>query len=232
MAVKIKWLAHSGFMITSPKGKIIFIDPWIEGNSLCPVKMSDIKAADLVLVSHDHADHVGNAVDISKKTGAIVCAAPETARRFQQELGLPAQNAVFGSGMNIGGSVEIKGITVTMTQACHSSATASPAGYVIKLEDGTVIYHSGDTGIFGSMQLLGEIHRIDLALLPIGGVYTMDPAQAAKALKLLNAKVAIPMHYKTWPFLEQNGSRFVELAKKEAPKTKVVVLDPGEEHTL
>ncbi|MDD5094718.1 MAG: metal-dependent hydrolase [Dehalococcoidia bacterium] len=232
MAVKVKWLSHAAFMITSPQGKVIITDPFFEGNPLCPIKVADIKAADLVLVSHDHADHVGNAVDIAKKTGAIVCAAPETGVRLQQELGLPAQNAAYGAGINIGGSIVVKGVTVTMTQAFHSSPTGCCAGYIIKLEDGTTIYHAGDTGIFSSMQLLGEMYKIDLALLPIGGVYTMDSAQAARALKLLDAKVAIPMHFKTWPLLEQDAKRFVELAKKEAPKTKVVVLEPGQEHTL
>lgn len=232
VAIRIKWLSHAGFIITSTSGKVVITDPFIEGNQLCPIKVKDIKSADVVLVSHDHGDHVGSAVDIAKKTGAIICAAPETTARFQKELGLPSQNAVFGAGMNIGASAEIKGITITMTQAFHSSATGCCAGFIIKLENGTTLYHAGDTGIFSSMQLLGEFYNIDVAFLPIGGVYTMDSMQAAKAVKLLNVKMVIPMHYKTWPLLEQDAGRFVELANKEAPKTKVVVLEPGQEYTI
>jgi len=229
----IKWLSHAGFIITSPEGKTVIIDPWITDNPLCPIKLEDIKAADIVLVTHDHFDHAANAADIVKNTGAILIAAPETAGKFQAQMGVPAENVLFGGyGMNIGGSAEVKGITITMTQAFHSSETASPAGYIVKLENGTTIYHAGDTGIFASMGLLGELYKIDVALLPIGSVFTMDPFQAAKALKLLNPKVTIPMHYRTFPILEQDASRFVELAKKEAPRVKVVVLEPGQEHVL
>jgi L-ascorbate metabolism protein UlaG (beta-lactamase superfamily) len=230
--VSLRWLSHAGFIITSPGGKTIIIDPWIEGNPLCPVKVDEIKAADIVLVTHDHFDHVGNAADIVKKTGAILVAAPETAGRFQAELGIAAENVIYGGmGMNIGGSAEIKGITITATQAFHSTATASCMGYIVKLEDGTTIYHAGDTGIFESMRLLAELYPIDIALLPIGSVFTMDPLQAAWALKLLHPKVAMPMHYRTFPILEQDAARFVELAKKEAPEVKVVVLEPGQEYT-
>ena len=229
----IKWLSHAGFIITSPEGKTIIIDPWITDNPLCPIKLEDVKTADIVLVTHDHFDHAANAADIVKKTGATLIAAPETAGKFQAQMGVPPENVLFGGyGMNIGGSAEVKGIVITMTQAFHSSETASPTGYIVKLEDGTTVYHAGDTGIFASMATLAELYRIDIALLPIGSVFTMDPIQAARSLKLLNPKSVIPMHYKTFPILEQDASRFVELAKKEAPAVKVVVLEPGQEHVL
>ena len=231
--VSLKWLSHSGFIITSPEGKTIIIDPWITDNPLCPIKVDDIAAADMVLITHDHFDHTGSAADIVKKTGATLVAAPETAAKFQSQMGIPAENVIFwGYGMNIGGSAEVKGITVTMVQAFHSSETASPTGYIVKLENGVTIYHAGDTGIFESMRLFGELYKLDVALLPMGGVFTMDSFQASKALKLLKPKIAIPMHYKTFPILEQDASRFVELAKKEAPEVKVVVLEPGQEYSL
>ena len=186
-----------------------------------------------VLITHDHFDHTGSAADIVKKTGATLVAAPETAAKFQSQMGIPAEKVIFwGYGMNIGGSAEVKGITVTMVQAFHSSETASPAGYIVKLENGVTVYHAGDTGIFESMRLLGELYKLDVALLPMGGVFTMDSFQASKALKLLRPKIAIPMHYKTFPILEQDASRFVELAQKEAPEVKVVVLEPGQEYSL
>jgi L-ascorbate metabolism protein UlaG (beta-lactamase superfamily) len=231
--VCLKWLGRAGFIITSPGGKTIIIDPWIVDNPLCPIKLDDIKAADMVLVTHDHSDHTGSAVDIAKKTGAILVAMVETARRFQSELGLPANNVVYGGrGMNIGASAQIAGITITMTQAFHSSRTASAAGYIMKLEDGTTIYHAGDTGIFESMRLLAELYKPGVALLPIGSVYTMDSVQAAWATKLLKPKIVIPMHYKGLPVLEQDASRFVQLVAKEAPEVEVVVLEPGQEYWL
>ncbi len=233
MAAKITWLSHAGFIINSPEGKTIVIDPWIKDNPLCPIKLEDIKEADIVLVTHDHFDHMGNAVDIVKNTGATIVVAPETAGKLQSEMGLSADNIVFGGyGMNIGGSAEIKGITITMTQALHSSETAAPTGFIIKLEDGKTIYHAGDTGIFESMRLLGELYNIDLALIPIGSVFVMDPYQAAHSLRLLKPKKAIPMHYKTFPIIEQDASRFVELAKQIAPEVEVIVLEPGQSYTL
>jgi len=231
--ISLKWLGHAGFIITSPQGKKIIIDPWIVNNPLCPIKLDDISAADIVLVTHDHFDHLGNAADIVKKTGATLVAAPETASKLQSQMGVPSENVAYGGyGMNIGGSLEIKGVTIIMTQAFHSSETASAVGYILKLEDGTSIYHAGDTGIFDSMRLLGKLYRLDIALLPIGGAFTMDPFQASKALTLLKPKVVIPMHFRTFPMLEQNTSRFAKLVKKEIPKVKIVVLEPGQEFTF
>lgn len=230
MANSIKWLSHACFSITTSKGKTILIDPWITDNPLCPIKLGDITKADIVLVTHDHFDHCANAVDISKKTGAIVVGQPETVGRLKADLSLPEGNAVFGGmGMNTGGSVNIDDVIITMTQAFHSSETGCPCGYIIKLEDGTTLYHAGDTGIFESMKTLGDLYNIDVALLPIGSAFTMDPIQAAAALKLLRPKKVIPMHYKTFPILEQDADRFIDLAKKEAPGVEVVVLAPGEE---
>ena len=226
----IKWLSHSFFSITTSRGKVILTDPWIAGNPLCPVKLDDLNKVDIILVTHDHFDHCGNAADISKKTGGVVIGQPETVGRLKTGLSLPEGNVVHGGiGMNIGGSTTIDGITITMTQAFHSSETGAPCGYIIKLEGGTTIYHAGDTGIFGSMRTLADIYPIDLALLPIGGCFTMDPIQAAAALKLLKPRKVIPMHYKTFPILEQDAKRFVDLAKKEAPGVEVIVLEPGEE---
>lgn len=165
----IKWLGHATFQVTSPGGRVIIVDPWIAGNPACPIKLDDIKVADLVLVSHDHSDHAANAVDIVRQTSAMLIAMPETCARFKAELGLPEDRVILsGIGMNIGGSVQVAGITVTMVQAYHSSGTGCPSGFVVKLENGTTIYHAGDTGIFSSMKLLAEIYRIDIALLPIG----------------------------------------------------------------
>ena len=226
---KIKWLSHAGFQITSGGGKVIYIDPWFD-NPVSTFKLENVDKATLVLVTHDHFDHVGQAPEVVKKTGGLLVANVETAKRLQTDSQIPAEKVCyFGYGMNTGGKLEYEGITVTMTQAFHSTATGSPCGYIIRLEDGTTLYHAGDTGIFSSMKLLGEIYKIDVAMLPIGSVFTMDATQAVWAVKLLGPKVVIPMHYKTFPIIAQNADEFAALVRKEAPGVKVAALSLGEE---
>ncbi|MFQ5904448.1 MAG: metal-dependent hydrolase [Candidatus Binatia bacterium] len=229
----IRWLGHGTFVITSSQGKRVITDPWVRENPTCPARLEELPSIDLVTVSHDHFDHAADAVEISQRFGSTVAAQPETAGRFKSDLGLKEDRVVNGGfGMNIGGSVVVQGITVTMTQAFHSSETGTAAGYIIKLEDGATFYHAGDTGIFGSMKVLGELYPLDVALLPIGGAFTMDPLQAATALQLLAPKAVIPMHFKTFPFLAQGPEDFVELAKAKAPHVRVIVMSPGEEYVF
>ncbi len=229
----IKWLTHASFSIRTSKGKVILIDPWITGNPLATTTLDDVSQADLILVTHDHFDHSGDAGPIAKKTGGVVVGMPETVSKIKADNDLSEDNIVFGGfGMNIGGTAVVDGIAVTMTQAFHSSESGAPSGYIIELEDGTTVYHAGDTGIFDSMRILGELYPIDVALLPIGNVFTMDPVQAVAALKLLKPKKVIPMHYKTFPILEQDASAFEALAKKETPDVEVIVLDANGECTV
>ncbi len=229
--VGITWLGHASVKITSTNGRVILIDPWIDGNPECPIKVDDLDRVDYILVTHDHFDHVGSTVDIVKKKGGIVIANVETAMRIAEEV--PKENVIFdGTGMNIGGKVELDGIKVVMVEAFHSSRTGSPCGYVISLEDGTTVYHAGDTGVFYGMKLIGEMYPLDLAMLPVGSVFTMDPYQAAWALKLLSPRKAIPMHYRTFPIIEKDPTAFLSYAKELAPKTEVVVLKPGEEYLI
>lgn len=230
MAKKIMWLGHAGFILTSPEGKVIVIDPWIVENPLCPVKLEEITKADIVLVSHDHFDHLGNAMEIARRTGAMMVCQVELAGKLKTE-GFPAEKIPFlGFGMNIGAYVDIEGIRIIMTQALHSASVGTPCGYIIRLEDGSYIYHTGDTGIFETMRLIGELYPLDLLLVPIGGCFTMDPFQASKAVSLLRPKKAIPMHYKTFPILEQSPDAFISLVKKEAPEVEIIVLEPGKEY--
>ena len=229
---RIRWLAHAAFQISTGGGKVIYIDPWIE-NPLSPVKLDDVKEATMVLVTHDHFDHVGQAVEIVKKTGALLVANVETARRLKGEFQIPDEKVCyFGYGMNIGGNLLYEGITVIMTQAFHSSETGAPCGYIIKLEDGTTIYHAGDTGIFDSMKTFGELYGIDVAMLPVGSVFTMDALQAARASKMISPSLVIPMHYKTFPILLQDAKAFVDMVAREAPGLEVAVLNPGEEYVF
>lgn len=229
MSNKLRWLGHSACEIITDSGKIVLIDPWITGNPSCPIKKEDIKHADLILVTHDHFDHLGTDIPfIVNNTGATVIAQPELISKLQS-VGVKAENTIFGMGMNIGGKVEVAGIKVIMTEATHSSESGEPAGYIIILEDGKTIYHAGDTGIFSGMELLGKIYNIDIALLPIGSVFVMDPLQASYSLTLLKANKVVPIHYKTFPILVQNAQEFVSLAKKKAPEVKIELVEPGQE---
>lgn len=230
MAVKVKWLGHAGFQITSGGGKVIFIDPWL--GEFCPVQLADIKEADVVCVTHDHFDHLGNAGEICKQTKAVLVGQPELVAKVKAAAELPDEQIVYGMGINTGGSFALGDLTITMVHAFHSSEVASPCGYILQFTNGPRLYHAGDTGIFASMKLFGEIYPLDLALLPIGGVFTMDSFAAAQALKLLNPKKAIPMHYRTFPILEQDATNFVTQAQKEAPGVEIVILNPGDEYSL
>jgi len=230
-AVTITWLGHAAFQLSSG-GKTVLIDPWITGNPASPVSVEDITKADVILVTHDHFDHVGDTIAIAKNTGATVVAVYETAGKLAAD-GLPPENILFGGfGRNIGGAVDIDGITHVMTAAIHSSATGAPVGYIITFPGGATVYHAGDTGIFMDMQLYGRLYPIDVALLPIGGGFTMDALQAAESLRLLRPATAIPMHFGTFPMLAQNADEFVTAAKKTAPEVEVIVLEPGASHVL
>ena len=210
-SVRIRWFGHSGFSIRD--GKTALIDPWFEGNPKAPGGVEAAPGGDVVLLTHDHFDHAGDAVAMARKTGALVVAIFELAGDLKAK-GVPeAQLLHGGGGMNVGGTVSVRGFEITMTEARHSCALGAPVGYVLKTPSGLTIYHSGDTGIFAGMALIGELYPIDVAMLPIGSVFTMDYRQAAKACALLKAKAVIPMHYGTFPILEPNADRFVaELA--------------------
>jgi L-ascorbate metabolism protein UlaG (beta-lactamase superfamily) len=225
--VRIRWMGHSGFIIRD--GRTLLVDPWIEGNPKAPGGIDPAPRADLILLTHDHFDHAGDAVTLAKKTGALVVGIYELSGDLKDK-GVPAEQLLHGGGgMNIGGTVEVLGFSITMTEARHSSTLGVPVGYVIRTPSGVTIYHSGDTGIFAGMSLIGELYPLDAALLPIGSVFTMDYRQAAKACALLKAKAVVPMHYGTFPILEPNADRFVAELAKVSPGTRPIVLAPGEE---
>ncbi len=207
----ITWHGHSAFAITTPE-QTILIDPWFDGNPSAQAQAQAMRA-DLVLVTHDHGDHIGQALDICARTGATLGCIVELAAKLKTQ-GLPESQVLNGIGFNIGGTVRHKGVAVTMTQACHSCETGVPVGFIIRLENGYTIYHAGDTAVFSTMAMWGKLYKIDLALLPIGGVFTMDAPQAALAAMMLRARKVIPMHWGTFPALEQSADAFkAELEK-------------------
>jgi L-ascorbate metabolism protein UlaG (beta-lactamase superfamily) len=223
-------MGHSGFSIRD--GKTALIDPWIEGNPKGAGSVDAAGKADLLLLTHDHFDHAGDAVALAKKTGALVVGIFEVIGDLKAR-GVPeGQLLNGGAGMNVGGTVRVLGFDVTMTEALHSCNLGAPAGYVVKTPSGVTIYHAGDTGIFAGMSLIGELYPVDVALLPIGSVFTMDYRQAAKACALLKAKAVVPMHYGTFPILEPTADRFVAELAKASPGTRAIVLAPGEETTV
>jgi L-ascorbate metabolism protein UlaG (beta-lactamase superfamily) len=220
--VKIRWLGHAAFEIQG-QGSDILIDPWLT-NPLSPVRPEEVKP-DYIIVTHDHNDHLGEAIEISKRTGAPIISVYELANYISEKGGKSI-------GMNIGGPLVLKNnLYVYLTQAFHSSTHGSPTGAIINI-NGLSIYHAGDTGLFGDMKLIGEVYSPDVALLPIGGFFTMNPEQAAVAVQLISPRYAIPMHYNTFDIIKQDPSIFAEKVKKLRPSTEVLILKPGESRDL
>ncbi len=217
--MQVTYLGHASFKIEAD-GKVLFIDPWLNGPT-SPIKVDDVREADICLVTHDHGDHgYSEAIEICKKTGATFIGI--------NELGLKAmQDGVENvHTLNIGGNVEVDGVTVTLVHAFHSCSIGTPTGFIVKLPSGT-FYHTGDTGLFHDMKLFGELYDIDLLMLPIGSYYTMGIKEAVKAVELVNPKVAIPMHYDTFPVIAANPKQFYQKIVDKG-KSKVEIMAPGD----
>ena len=204
----ITWYGHACVEIATPGGKTVLIDPWF-GNPLSPRAADSVTACDILLVTHGHADHVGDALAIASRLRPSWPAIHEMSLWLARRLPGGADQVI---GMNKGGTVTFGGVAVTMTTADHSAGDwnapgettlylGEPAGFVVELENGYRIYHAGDTNVFGDMALIRELHQPDLALLPIGGHYTMGPVEAALAVELLGVGDVMPIHYGTFPLL-------------------------------
>lgn len=226
MATTLTWHGHANFQIATPECNIL-IDPFFTGNPKAVAGPEDIPAPDLVLVTHLHGDHAGDAVAICQRTKAMLGAVVGIAEVLQEE-GVPAQQIVNGIGFNIGGTVTVKSARITMTEAFHTTEYGAPTGFILTLANGYTIYHAGDTGIFANMAVWGELYAVDLALLPAGGVFTMDARQAALAARMLRAKAAIPMHWGTFPVLAQDTAEFEQELAKAAPDCRFVRVAPGQ----
>lgn len=217
--MEITWLGHSAVKIRA--SKTIYIDPFLTGNPSASISCEDISGADLVIVTHDHGDHLGDAFPICKQTGATLVSMHEVAVKAEAE-GIPVE------GMNIGGTIEAKGVKVHMVQATHSAASGDPAGVVIEV-DGKNLYHAGDTGLTYDMKLVGEFFHPDLAFIPIGDRYTMGINSAAKAVEFCLAKKVIPVHYNTFPLVTADPEVF---KKKVGDMAEVIILKPGATYTF
>ena len=226
-SLAITWLGHSSFNVRTPGGTTVLFDPWYTGNPSFPANAKPANA-DLILVSHGHSDHITDAAAMAKQTGATVVAIWEVTSWLGSK---GVQNL---EPMTKGGSVTIKGLRITMTEAIHSSSfdengivyLGEPAGFIVKLENGQTIYFAGDTGLFGDMKLIGELYRPHIAFLPIGDRFTMGPDTAAMAARWLGVKQVVPMHWGTFPLLTGTPDQLQQhLAGTDI---QVLELKPGE----
>ena len=236
--VTITWLGHGSFLFETPSGKRFLLDPWIEGNPTFPeaLKNDVTERIDALVITHGHFDHVGDVVSIAQKTQAPILCMFDLVPWFKQQ-GVAEEQCM---GFNMGGTVEAAGVQFTMTPAFHSSSIVdgsgnivymgNPAGYVMTFEDGTVVYHAGDTCVFGDMRIIGELYAPDVAILPIGGWFTMDPKQAAYAAKLLGVKRVIPEHYGTFPILSGTPAELQQALSSQ--NVEVITLEPGQSTTV
>jgi L-ascorbate metabolism protein UlaG (beta-lactamase superfamily) len=227
--VPVTWLGHASFRLDSPGGKRIYVDPWL-GNPKCPEFEKEPERIDVIALTHGHGDHVGESVELMKTFK------PEVVAMVELKGWLGAQGAEVGEmpGPNKGGTVESAGVRFTLVNAFHSSSSddgtylGEAAGIVVGFENGTTIYFAGDTCVFGDMQLIGRIYSPDVAVLPIGGHFTMDSREAGVALELLGTKRCIPCHYGTFPLLAGTPDEL----RKHAPGVDVIALEPGETATV
>lgn len=228
-SVTITWYGHSAFSLRSPGGVTVLIDPWLD-NPRAPEGALAQAQPDVILVTHGHGDHFGNTVELAQRTGAHVFAI------YEISVYLQSRGITNVHGLNKSGTGSFKGLQFTMTHAEHSGGLepggpiisgGDPAGFIIRLENGQSLYHAGDTGVFGDMQLIGHLYKPHIVMLPIGGAYTMGPLEAAYACKLLKPQHIIGMHYGTYPVLDGTPEQLMDHLP-ESMKKKVVVFTPGQ----
>lgn len=217
--MEITWLGHSAVKLKG--SKTIYIDPFLTGNPAASITPDEITEADVVVVTHHHADHLGDAFAICQKTGATLVGIHEVSVDAEAE-------GITAEGMNIGGTVETKGVKVHMVVAHHSAEKGNAAGVVIQLDDKT-IYHAGDTGLTYDMQFIAEFFQPDLSFIPIGDRYTMGIQSAAKAVEFIKSKKVIPVHYDTFPIVSADPEQF---KKNVGDLAEVIILKPGESYSL
>jgi L-ascorbate metabolism protein UlaG (beta-lactamase superfamily) len=226
----ITWLGHAATRIDTADGRVILIDPFLQGNPATPDGGKQVDRLDVMLISHGHGDNMGDAVELGKRFSPYtIC---------QNELGgyLTSKGVQNCHGGNTGGTQDVDGIRVTMVDAIHSSSVEEngqilyvglAVGFVIRLPDGFTIYHAGDTALFEGMRLVGRVYRPDVALLPIGDYFTMGPFEAAEAIRLLGVKTVIPIHYGTFPVLTGTPDALKQEAS-DISGLRIIALKPGE----
>ena len=227
---RITWLGHATVFIQTAKGTNLLIDPFIEQNPRYPKGYQLPSKIDYILLTHGHGDHISDAVPVAKKHGSTVVAIYELADYLVQQ-GVPQEKTI---GMNLGGTVELGDVAASMVDAKHSSGAHDKdgthyvgvaAGFVLNIANGPVLYHAGDTHVFGDMRLIGELYHPEVAMLPIGGHFTMGPKEAALAVRYLGARTILPLHFGTFPPLKGTPEQLAALVGAEA---EVISWKPGE----
>ena len=228
--VKITWLGHATFLFRTPGGKNVIVDPWVMGNPICPEDKKKLERIDTMLITHGHFDHIADAVALAREHKPSVVAVYETCAWLESK---GVENLL---PMNKGGTQRVGDIEVTMVHADHSCGIlddgkilygGEAVGYVIRFENGLKVYHAGDTNVFGDMRIIGELYSPDIAMLPIGDLFTMSPREAAYACRLLGAKRVVPMHFGTFPPLVGRPNALSDLTR-DIPDFQVVTFAPGE----
>jgi L-ascorbate metabolism protein UlaG (beta-lactamase superfamily) len=232
---RITYLGHATFRVVTPGAEQIIIDPFLTDNPTTPEELKQVGELDAILIAHGHFDHFADAIPLAQETGATVIS------NFEIMSFLQSQGVENAQPIQKGGTAQIGGIRVTATHAFHSSSIQTedgsliyggePMGYIVEFESGFKLYHAGDTALFGDMQLIGEIYRPDLALLPIGDRLVMGPLEAAHAIRRLGVQHVVPIHYSTdvMPIFTGDPEEFQEHLSKLAPDTVVHVMEPGDE---
>lgn len=220
--MKITRLGHAAVLIEG--SKTVLVDPFITDNPLASVTVDQIPKVDFIIITHDHFDHFGDTIAIAKRDKATLVGIHEVSVRPDV-----AEAKITAVGANIGGTYTQDGVSFTLVPAIHSADNGSPCGFVVTM-DGKKVYHSGDTFVFTDMKLIPKLFGdIDVAMLPIGGHYTMDEKAAALAVDYLKPEVTIPIHYNTWPPIEADTALFEHLASAH---TSVKILDPGQSYEV
>jgi L-ascorbate metabolism protein UlaG (beta-lactamase superfamily) len=242
METQLTWYGHAAFKIKTPTGKILLIDPWITNPASTNRKdeLTRLNHVDLIFLTHGHSDHVGNAVEIGKRTGASLVSNFDLSAAMVSALGYPEGQAGNETTGHLGGELSLLDgeLKVQFVPAWHGSSVqgeenaqpvyaGNPTGLIIALRDGPTIYHTGDTDLFSDMALVKKFHKIDIMLVCIGDHFTMGPARAAEAVKLVAPKEVIPMHYGTFPVLTGTPEVFERELKKRKLKSKLRVMEVG-----
>jgi len=222
----LTWLGHAAFRMDTAGGKRIYVDPFLNGNPKCPGKEQTPERVDIIALTHGHGDHVGDTVSLAKQHDCKIVALVE----LSGWLGKQGVDDAKLQAPNKGGTVDVDGVKFTLTNAFHSgsapdgSYAGEPSGIILETENGTTFYFAGDTCVFGDMQLIGRIYEPDIAIVPIGGHYTMGPREAAVALELIGAKRCVPCHWGTFPLLTGTPD---ELEKLAPAGVTIERLEPG-----
>jgi L-ascorbate metabolism protein UlaG (beta-lactamase superfamily) len=243
MDTQLTWYGQSAFKIITTSGKVLLVDPWLSNPVFENAKreIAALKHVDLILVTHGHSDHVGDAVEIGQKTGAKLVATFDLADAIVKHLGYPAEQAQADTVGHFGGELTLLDgeAKVAFVRAHHGSGVAaddqdglryggSPGGFVITIRSGPTIYHTGDTDLFSDMALVSRFQKIDVMLVCIGDHFTMGPDRAAEAVKLVNPRQVIPMHYGTFPILTGTPDAFERALKERQVETQLRVIKVGE----